>query len=688
MKINSKKVMSALLVILLSLSLVLTATLAWQSINQEVTNVSRAEVNPGGRLHDDFNGSNKDVYVENFADIPIYARIQLREYLRIGADATPAVGTLVTTHGPGGVETVHENTSTWPIHYMSQPNVTDAYYEWEMGGFTKYMPTFNKNKDSREPDVNGTYEGTDGKIEAGEPYDDYVDYWNAANGEKEALAVSDADINDIDEYRAYIDEHNGMEPEQSDAEHYTVSREMHYVRETNSAIVMTMEEWLALPQEQQVGPYWVYDTDGWVYWAQPIAGVSADNSINPTTGLLLDKIIPLIDDDYYYAIHVVAQFVTANDVGSTDDSSGFYDVKNGTVPTTAAEHLLRKIGAFGTEFMILPSSTRVAPGSSVKFAAYNAEGVVTYRVDSAQSADTRFGDDVLHVGTDETMPRLTVTAESDSGIIARYTIAVSDDAPTTEPVDPPAADDDQAAAPEQQTGSWAVKVDGQPVAVEYNRISVRLNSAVRLNYANYDGTLDYELEGAEKTKLVMYNGGTSYGLSLMEQDTGKTMYLHVKSDGVLVDTLEIYLISEQEQTLALPTDLPNTISTETEPEEVRKGTWVVTDSQGITKAVVDNQLTVTLPTALNVYYNEFAGEFEWIRGDTNSNVIETVTAQMMTLSIPPDVAEDIIVQVKSNGEIVDTLTIHLAVQTEGTQQQTLNTPDGQGESDTGSSLEP
>jgi len=31
----------------------------------------------GGRLHDDFNGANKNIYVENFADEPILARIRL-----------------------------------------------------------------------------------------------------------------------------------------------------------------------------------------------------------------------------------------------------------------------------------------------------------------------------------------------------------------------------------------------------------------------------------------------------------------------------------------------------------------------------------------------------------------------------------------------------------------------------------
>jgi len=41
------------------------------------------EVNPGGRLHDDFNGTDdKNIYVENFGTQPIFARIMLKEYAR------------------------------------------------------------------------------------------------------------------------------------------------------------------------------------------------------------------------------------------------------------------------------------------------------------------------------------------------------------------------------------------------------------------------------------------------------------------------------------------------------------------------------------------------------------------------------------------------------------------------------
>ena len=68
-----------------SAAILLGGTYAWQSISQTALNEKIVEVNPGGRLHDDFDGTNKDVYVENFGDTPIFARVRLDEYMEIGA---------------------------------------------------------------------------------------------------------------------------------------------------------------------------------------------------------------------------------------------------------------------------------------------------------------------------------------------------------------------------------------------------------------------------------------------------------------------------------------------------------------------------------------------------------------------------------------------------------------------------
>ena len=62
---QKRKVISAVTAVVVSAAILLTGTFAWQSISQVALNERTGEVNPGGRLHDDFDGTNKDVYVEN-----------------------------------------------------------------------------------------------------------------------------------------------------------------------------------------------------------------------------------------------------------------------------------------------------------------------------------------------------------------------------------------------------------------------------------------------------------------------------------------------------------------------------------------------------------------------------------------------------------------------------------------------
>ena len=54
-----KKQLSAVAAAALTVAVALTGTYAWQSISQKAKNVVVSEGNPGGRLHDDFNGQNR-----------------------------------------------------------------------------------------------------------------------------------------------------------------------------------------------------------------------------------------------------------------------------------------------------------------------------------------------------------------------------------------------------------------------------------------------------------------------------------------------------------------------------------------------------------------------------------------------------------------------------------------------------
>ena len=318
-------------------------------------------INPGGRLHDDFSYTdeikNKDVYVENFTDPEnggedIYARVRLEEYFEItmnkgggtaerteiivggettvtdenGKAVTDAAGNVVTEK-TYDVFTAYDTLSDGIVKAGFADEKT-SYWSWITGGSTVYMPTFNMNKDSLQADINGTYAGSDGDVTTdADRYKDYYAY--SAGEEKTADEIYDADSNDIED--------EGVEK---------VSNK-HYAKNTTySGTLISMAEWnKILAAGGATGGYWVYDTDGWVYWSQPIKA-------GETTGLLLDNIElnQVMDDSWYYAINVVAQFVTADDLGR-GSGTGFYDLDAGTAPTPAALALLEAIGVDVTSYV-------------------------------------------------------------------------------------------------------------------------------------------------------------------------------------------------------------------------------------------------------------------------------------------------------------------------------------------------
>ena len=85
----------------------------------------------------------------------------------------------------------------------------------------------------------------------------------------------------------------------------TEDDDLENMRQTLNAEVMTMSEWA---ESQQLGHFWVVDTDGYSYWASPLLP-------NEATGLLLHK-VELIEQpayDYFYAINVAAHMATVDD---------------------------------------------------------------------------------------------------------------------------------------------------------------------------------------------------------------------------------------------------------------------------------------------------------------------------------------------------------------------------------------
>ncbi|MDR2750729.1 MAG: hypothetical protein LBC41_08725 [Clostridiales bacterium] len=192
---------------LVALLITITGTYAWIRFYSFATSkFTGSDEAPGGTTHDDFNDPNKDVYVENWGNIPIFVRVKLSEYMEVGKLAGTAseekdVETLVES-------TKMEDESTWQPHVLrkesDEPDLFREYWHWEFGGQKHYMPVSKENQ-----------------------RDGYIDQNSAA--------------------------YDGSEPG---------------VKQTRHAEVIDMEAWINLGRP--VGDYWVGDSDGWFYWAAPL----------------------------------------------------------------------------------------------------------------------------------------------------------------------------------------------------------------------------------------------------------------------------------------------------------------------------------------------------------------------------------------------------------------------------------
>ncbi len=439
-------------------AILLAGTFAWTSISQQALNESAGIVNVGGRLHDDFDGENKDVYVENFTDPlnggqPIYARIRLDEYMEVGQDA----GGVDDGDGIDEVVTILAGTernqeSTWQTHVPSENCAECAAegsgcvihdcWEWTMGGDkdgtpdgqTTFMPTFNKDKDSLKSDRNGTYQGTnpDDKVY----YDDYVIYSedgkaNVAFTEKEGIDGSIASVVGT----AYYDNDTNTDEEDhvapagtSDAYHKAVT-ETHTAKKTATADVVLMKDWDGNP-----GNFWVYDTDGWAYWANPIMPGEA-------TGLLLDGIRMKQNpgEKCYYGINVVAQFATIGDwefFENKDGSLGLAEDSDALKVMTAASSNVAKVTVTNldgqTTVDVASDDLTVAfeAKETVGMTAAAAEGDFTWEVydaDLNQVRSTINANGVLSVNKNEKTEALIIVARSKNhaGAVGLSSIALT-----------------------------------------------------------------------------------------------------------------------------------------------------------------------------------------------------------------------------------------------------------------------
>lgn len=233
---------------------------------------------PKGRLHVDNIDGNKFIYVENYSDArtgcDIYVRVRLNEYFEYGRGAGEVSGKYITVVRSGILNSstpLRDYPESWDaFDYDADPTdeVIDIrhFITLKLGGQIVYMPTFNKNynnDDIDEKDLKKSYQNTQLVSKAAI----YPDLFNEGQERYDKI-------------------------------------EEHEARETKVGRVITMNKWkeLGYPVDADL---WVFDTDGWAYWAAPLEADAA-------TGLLLNKVVVEYDinNDWYYDILPELEYTT------------------------------------------------------------------------------------------------------------------------------------------------------------------------------------------------------------------------------------------------------------------------------------------------------------------------------------------------------------------------------------------
>ncbi|MFP7215647.1 hypothetical protein NG812_04285 [Lactococcus garvieae] len=289
---------------LLSLLGLIGGTMAFQAFNQQAINdrENTVQVNVGGRVHDYYNRDteNKDVFVENYGERPIMARIRLSEFLEYqrGDEAfTPLVA---------GSE--RDNLATWITWIPSANNInqradtgnSSAFnryaqltFGWSREGETApwYMPTFN-------------HDNLDLRTAAAGHARDYIAGAGATDG------TTDGATHPGDGTDAYWSENDTFDNSAGIWQGETVTHQAaQNLRQQRAP--MTIEQWSNLLPYQQIGDFWVVDhTTGWAYWASLLEPGQASSYLLDAAELTEAIEDTVFNGSYYYGIHVDSQLIS------------------------------------------------------------------------------------------------------------------------------------------------------------------------------------------------------------------------------------------------------------------------------------------------------------------------------------------------------------------------------------------
>ncbi|QSQ99719.1 hypothetical protein J0J34_06435 [Lactococcus garvieae] len=320
---------------ILSLLGLIGGTFAFTAFNQQALNdrENNIQVEVGGRVHDYYNRDteNKDVFVENYGEQAIMARIRLSEYLE-----TQQTGAAAPTPLVAGTE--REQLNTWTPYI---PNATvigmrtgagaafnrysNLSFGWSREGQSApwYLPTFNHNNlDLSTAAAGHARDLADGSEELTHPGDGTDAYWtegvtytNGANGTTWHGAPDGA--------------------ERTTAQNLQQER-----------APITMAQWFDLPNNQKIGDFWVMDQEtGWAYWASMLEPEAATSYLLDSAEMTNAIQETVFNGTYYYGIHVDSQLLSPdnsedfiNDGESHDPNLNYFleGIKNNAVDESVA----------------------------------------------------------------------------------------------------------------------------------------------------------------------------------------------------------------------------------------------------------------------------------------------------------------------------------------------------------------
>jgi len=272
---NGRKPVVFVVAAVVCAAVMLGSAFAWTDFSQSRVNRFHGEVDPDVTLHDEFDGENKDIFVENSGFNIIYVRVRLDEYMKAGdlvfdSKAKVKDKTTWTPHTYGGADIADcGNADMGKFH---------SYYQWNMPGSDRdYTPG--------TPGMVYDALGADGKVDRSD---------KSGSATPHHTAPANAPIKMSEFLRLEIQSYDAMSAADK-----------------------------ALWDGKVLAGCWILDDSdaaanggGWAYWSVPLMPDTATN-------LLMDRVTLKKDalDDWIYRIDVKLQAVTAKDFAKWHDAA-------------------------------------------------------------------------------------------------------------------------------------------------------------------------------------------------------------------------------------------------------------------------------------------------------------------------------------------------------------------------------